>query len=195
MDPLRPPSARRLSSFVQVSLDGFYCGPNGDMSFAQKPPEDTEWQAYVNGNASGGGMLLFGRVTYDMMAAWWPTPEAAKVAPVVADRMNAMPKVVFSRTLTAADWINTTLVKGDLVESVAALKREEGPEIATLGSGSIVRQLAAAGLVDTFQIGVVPVVLGSGKSLFAGVTRRLDLVLTSSRAFANGTVVLGYVPG
>ncbi len=194
MDPVRPPSSRRLSSFIQISLDGFYCGPDGDMSFAQKPPEDTEWQAYVNGNASGGGMLLFGRVTYDMMAAWWPTAEAAKVAPVVANRMNAMPKVVFSRTLTGADWINTTLVKGDLVEAVVALKREEGPEIATLGSGSIVRQLAAAGLIDTFQIGIVPVVLGSGRSLFAGVTRRLDLVLTSSRAFENGTVVLGYVP-
>lgn len=189
-----PRTARRLSSFIQISLDGFYCGPDGDMSFAQKPPEDTEWQAYVNGNASGGGMLLFGRVTYEMMAGWWPTPQAAKAAPVVANRMNAMPKLVFSRSLTGADWINTTLVKGDLVEAVAALKREEGPEIATLGSGSIVRQLAAAGLIDTFQIGIVPVVLGGGKSLFAGVTRRLDLALMSSRAFDNGTVVLGYDP-
>ena len=118
---------RTLATFMQLSLDGYYCDPAGDMSFAHKPPDDAEWNEFVTGNASGGGMLLFGRTTYDMMAAWWPTPMAAQAMPEVAASMNAMPKVVFSRTMNSADWSNTTLVKDDLVGTVRRMKSEAGP--------------------------------------------------------------------
>jgi dihydrofolate reductase len=185
---------RTLAAFMQISLDGYYCDPRGDMSFAHKPPDDAEWHEFVTGNASDGGMLLFGRTTFDIMAAWWPTPMAAQVMPEVAARMNAMPKLVFSRTLTSADWSNTTLVKDDLVGTVRRMKGETGPDVAILGSGSIVRQLADAGLIDTFQVVVNPVALGSGKSLFSGLTRQLALVLTNTRVFGNGSVVLWYAP-
>lgn len=186
--------SRTLSAFMQVSLDGYYCDPRGDMSFAHKPPEDSEWHEFVSENASGGGILLFGRTTYEMMAAWWPTRAAAQAMPEVAAGMNAMPKVVFSRTLSSADWSNTTLVKVDLVGTVRQMKGEEGPDMAVLGSGSIVTQLADAGLVDTFQVVVNPVALGAGKSLFAGLPRQLDLVLTRTRVFENGSVVLWHAP-
>ena len=186
--------SRKLSAFMQVSLDGYYCDARGDMSFAHKPAEDAEWHEFVSGNASGGGMLLFGRTTYDMMAAWWPTRAAAQAMPEVAAAMNAMPKVVFSRTLSSADWSNTTLVKVDLVGTVRQMKGEEGPDMAILGSGSIVMQLADAGLIDTFQVVVNPVALGAGKSLFAGLARQLDLVLTGTRVFKNGSVVLWHAP-
>lgn len=188
------PQSRKLGAFIHISLDGYYCDPRGDMSFAHKPPDDAEWNDFVTGNASGGGVLLFGRTTYDMMAAWWPTPMAAKAMPEVAARMNAMPKIVFSRTMTSADWSNTTVVKDDLVGTVRRMKDETGPDMVILGSGSIVEQLAGAGLIDTFQVVVNPVALGDGKSLFSGLTGRLDLVLTNTRVFGNGSVVLWYAP-
>ena len=183
---------RSLSAFMQVSLDGYYCDPRGDMSFAHKPPDDTEWQTFVTGDAAGGGMLLFGRVTYEMMAAWWPTPMAAQAMPEVAARMNEMPKVVCSRTLRSADWQNTTLVRDDLVGTIRRMKSDAGPDIAILGSGSIVSQLADAGLIDTLQVVVNPVALGAGKSFLSGITRRLDFTLTKTRVFKNGSVVLWY---
>jgi dihydrofolate reductase len=185
---------RRLTSFIQLSLDGYYCDSKGDMSFAHKPPTDTEWNEFVAGNARGGGMLLFGRVTYEMMAAWWPTPMAAQAMPEVAARMNEMPKIVFSRTLKSADWSNTTLVKSDLVGTVRRMKGEPGPDMATLGSGSVVTQLAAARLLDVLQVVVVPVALGGGKSLFAGLEQRLDFTLIDTRVFKNGSVILWYAP-
>jgi dihydrofolate reductase len=117
---------------------------------------------------------------------------AAQAMPEVAARMNAMPKVVFSRTLTSANWSNTTLVNVDLIAAVRRMKGEPGPDMAILGSGSIVRQLADAGLIDTFQVAVNPVALGAGKSLFSGLTKQLDLVLTNTRVFRNGSVVLWY---
>lgn len=187
-------NSRTLGTFVQISLDGYYCDSRDDMGFAYKPPEDTEWHEFVAGNARGGGVLLFGRTTYEMMAAWWPTPMAAQAMPEVAARMNAMPKIVFSHTLSSASWSNTTLVKDDLVGTVRRMKSEAGPDMAILGSGTIVRQLAEARLIDSFQVVVSPVALGAGKSFLSGLSRQMDLVLTNSRVFRNGSVVLWYAP-
>src|SRR5262249_8321885 len=126
---------RKLTVYNSVSLDGYFMDANGDMSWAHKM--DPEWQAYVAENASGGGELLFGRVTYDLMANYWPSP-AAQSNPIIAERMNSLPKVVFSRTLTKASWSNTRLVKGDLIAEVSKLKGEPGPNMVIMGSGSIV---------------------------------------------------------
>jgi dihydrofolate reductase len=114
--------------------------------------------------------------------------------PDVAARMNARPKIVFSHTLKSADWNNTTLVKNDIVDTVRLMKEDYGADMTILGSGSIVTQLAEARLVDTFQIVVNPVALGAGNSLFSGLTQQLDLVLTNTQVFGNGSVVLWYVP-
>jgi dihydrofolate reductase len=176
--------------FNQVSADGYIADRNGDMSWAHK--HDPEWTAFVSGNASGGGTLLFGRVTYQMMASYWPTPQAAANMPVVAERMNALPKIVFSRTLQDAPWNNTKLLKGGLAEEVRAMKESAGEDIVILGSASIVSQLARAALIDEYQMVVNPVVLGAGKSMFAGLDKRLDLRLVKSRIFSNGNVLLCY---
>ncbi len=184
---------RTVASFMHVSLDGYFCDPRGDMSFAHKLPDDEEWNKFVAGNTKGGGMLLFGRTTYDMMAAWWPTPKAAQAMPQVAASMNAMPKVVFSRTMRSADWENTT-VEHDAVPAVRKMKSETGPNMVILGSGSIVLQLAGEGLLDTLQVVVNPIALGAGKSLFSGLAHRLNLALTDTRVFKNGAVVLWYAP-
>src|ERR1700687_5198996 len=88
---------RKLVVFNNVTLDGYFAGRNGDISWAHQ--EDAECNAFVAENASGGGVLVFGRITYDLMASYWPTPLALETMPVVAERMNNLPKVVFSRTL------------------------------------------------------------------------------------------------
>jgi dihydrofolate reductase len=183
---------RRLIAFEQVSLDGFFVDAKGDMSWAHK--QDPEWTSFTSSNASGDGALLFGRVTYEMMASFWPTPMAMERMPAVAEGMNRMPKVVFSRTLENVSWHNTTLVKGDVAAHVRKLKNEPGPGMAILGSGSIVSQLTQAGLIDELQIVVNPIVLGKGRTLFEGVEEKIGLQLMKSRAFDNGNVVLYYQP-
>jgi dihydrofolate reductase len=184
----------RLTVFNSTSLDGYFSDANGDMSFAHNRNPDPEWDAFVAGNASGGGTFLFGRVTYELMAGFWPTPFAAEQMPVVAERMNNLAKVVFSRTLDQVSWKNTRLVKGDMAAEVRRMKADPGSGMAILGSGSVVSQLARAGLIDEYQIVVVPVVLGRGRTMFDGVGRTLPLALTRTRAFANGNVLLCYEP-
>lgn len=181
-----------LLVFNSVSLDGYVTDARNDMSWAHQDPNDAEWNAFVAGNASGGGMLVFGRVTYDMMAAWWPTPAAAKAMPEVARGMNERPKLVFSRTMKEAAWQNTR-VSADPVGEIRRL-RKGTVDMAVLGSASIVAELAGAGLVDTLQVVMVPVVLGAGRTMFEGVKKPLAWKLASSRAFRNGSVVLTYEP-
>jgi len=182
----------RLVVYNSVSLDGYFTDTNGDMSWAHK--SDPEWQAFVSENASGGGQLLFGRVTYDLMASFWPTPLAAQSNPIVVERMNGLRKFVFSTTLEKATWNNTTLLKGDLTAEVRKLKQQPGPNIVIMGSGSIVAQLADAGLIDEYQIVLNPLVVGKGRTLFEGVKNKLPMKLAKSRAFGNGNIVLCYEP-
>jgi dihydrofolate reductase len=181
---------RTLSSFTQLSLNGCYADARSDLGWAYQNA-DQEWNDWVAGNAGGGGMLLFGRTTYEMMIKWWPTPEAIKQMPAVANPMNAMPKVVFSRTMDKATWNNTRVVK-DLVGGVEKLKSETGPDMVILGSGSIVAQLAQEQLIDGFQFVINPVALGRGKQIFAGVKDNVALRLTKTQQFGNGNVVLWY---
>jgi dihydrofolate reductase len=185
---------RRLVVFNSVTLDGYFTGAAGDMSWAHRAERDAEFDAFVQGNAKSGGVLVFGRVTYDLMASWWPTPAAVKAFPTVAERMNDLPKLVFSRSMQQAAWRNTTLLKGDPAAEIRRIKSEAGADMAILGSGSIVAQLAREGLVDEFQIVLIPVVIGSGRTMFEGVDKKLALRLTKSRTFGNGNVLLCYQP-
>jgi dihydrofolate reductase len=181
---------RTLGVFNQVSLDGYISDRNGDMSWAHK--HDPEWQSFTGENASGEAALLFGRVTYELMASYWPTPLALEQNRAVAERMNALQKFVFSRTLDSVSWANTTLVKGDIAAAVRKLKAEPGPDLLIMGSGTIVSQLTDAGLIDEYRIVMNPVVLGDGRTMFSGVKSRLGFELAKSRTFTNGNVVLWY---
>ena len=185
---------RRLIVFNNVSLDGYFVDRNGDMRWAHRAKQDAEWNAFVAGNASGGGVLLFGRITYELMAGYWPTPLALKNDPIVAEGMNNLQKVVFSRTLDKVSWKNTKLVKGDLVAEVRKMKAQPGEGMAILGSGSVVSQLAPEGLIDEYQIALNPIVLGKGRTMFEGIKEKLALKLTKTRAFGNGNVMLWYEP-
>lgn len=184
----------KLIAFNQVSLDGYFSDANGDIGWAHKDSGDTEWNAFVAENASGGGVLVFGRVTYELMASYWPTPMAMKNDPIVAERMNSLQKIVFSKTLDKVSWKNTKLVKGNIAAEVRKMKREPGNDMAILGSGSIVSQLAHEGLIDEFQIVLNPIVLGKGRTMFEGAKGKLALRLTKTRTFGNGNVLLCYEP-
>jgi dihydrofolate reductase len=182
---------QKLSVFNLVTLDGYISGEGGDISWHRV---DKEFQKYAEKNSNSGNTLLFGRVTYKMMASYWPSPDALKDNPVVAQGMNRSPKIVFSRTLKKADWANTRLVKGDLLGAVRKLKKQSGKGLTILGSGSIIAQLAQAGLIDDYQLLLIPVILGKGRTMFEGVEGKPMLQLNSTRTFRNGNVLLCYEP-
>jgi dihydrofolate reductase len=177
--------------FNNVSLDGYFVDANGQMNWA-KDHQDDEWKSFTEDNAGGPAVLLFGRITYEMMVSFWPTPQAAQMMPKVAERMNALPKVVFSRTLDKVDWNNSTLIKADIVSAVRRMKNEPGDDLVIMGSGTIVSQFTEAGLIDEYQVVVNPVVLGKGRTMFQGITEKLNLKLARSRAFKNGNVFVSY---
>jgi len=183
----------KLIVFNSISVDGYFTDTKGDVSWAHQ--NDPEWQQFTNENVSGGGILLFGRVTYEMMQGYWPTPQAHEQLPKVADRMNRAQKVVFSRKLNNVSWQNTRLIKGNLPEEVRKLKASAGEGIVILGSGTIVSQLTQENLIDQYQLVVNPVVLGAGRTMFEGLTNQLRLKRVQSRTFNNGNVLLTYERG
>jgi dihydrofolate reductase len=182
---------QKLGVFNLVSLDGYIAGEGGDISWHNV---DEEFQELANEASGSGTTLLFGRVTYQLMASFWPSPEALRSDPIVAQGMNSSPKIVFSRTLREAEWSNTRLVKEDMPGEVRSLKRQTGKGLTVLGSGSVVSQLAQAGLIDEYQLLINPLALGKGKTMFEGLEEKLSLRLIDTRVFGNGNVLLRYEP-
>jgi len=183
----------KLSSFQFITLNGFYKGAGEDTSWHSHDPQSEE-SDYAKEGAQSGSILLFGRTTYDMMAGFWPTEQALQSMPDVAKGMNASEKIVFSRTLKKADWNNTRIIKDNIEDAIKKLKKESPKPMTILGSGSILTQLATAGLVDEFQFMLDPVALGEGSPILEGLGHQLDLQLTSHRVFKSGTILLTYQP-
>jgi dihydrofolate reductase len=179
---------RKLKVFESISVDGYFTGAGGEMGWAHSGREDAEFAGWVGENANSGGELLLGRITYQMMEAFWPTPLAAQQMPAVAAGVNAARKYVISKTIQPM-WNNTQLVEGDAVGAVRKIKNSAGPDIVVLGSGSVAAQLGEAGLVDEYQFVVIPVALGSGRTAFA---KGCKLTLINQRSFDCGYVVLTY---
>jgi dihydrofolate reductase len=180
----------KLNVFNFITLNGFYKGPNGDISWHPHGEEEAD---YSKEALQSNNMLLFGRVTYEMMASYWPTPDAINNNPIVAEGMNQAEKIVFSRTSKKATWNNTRLVKDNMVEEIQQLK-QGGKNMTLLGSGSILTQLAEQGLIDEYQFMVDPVAIAAGTPLFSGIQHQLDLALTNTRIFKSGVVLLCYKP-
>lgn len=185
---------RKLSVFNFVSMNGYFAGPGGDISWHKDRPADQEQEQFGKKGVQSDSVLIFGRKTYDMMASFWPTPMAMQVNPVMAEGMNKSDKIVFSKTMDKAEWNNTTLINGDMVETIRTLKQQPGKPMTILGSGSIVTQLAEAGLIDEFQFMVDPVVLGNGTTLFNGIQQPIELQLVDHKIFKSGVLVLTYKP-
>lgn len=181
---------RKLSSFIMTTLNGYYADADSGMDWAHR--NDPEINEFTQKNASGGGSLLFGRTTYEMMAAWWPSEAAKQAMPVVAAGMNRMPKYVLSHSLKKADWAGTEIIRS--LDDIRTLKAGEGPDIAIMGSGKVVSEVAEAGLLDKLQVLMNPLAFGGGKLLFGEAKKKIGLQLTSTRQFKNGCVLLEYAP-
>jgi dihydrofolate reductase len=181
---------RKLTVFNFVTMNGYFQGKDGDISWGHNKPQND----YAAETLKGGDILLFGRKTYELMVQFWPTPEAMKTAPEVADGMNKAEKIVFSRTLDKLEWSNARVMKGDIVEEITKLKQTPGSNMTVLGSGSIVNQFAAAGLIDELQLLVQPVALGEGTPILKGVKETMNFELANSRVFDTGNVLLVYEP-
>ena len=181
----------RLTVFNFTTLNGFFKGPNEDISWHKHGDEEAK---FSEENANRDGIILFGRVTYEMMASFWPTLMAKEQFPKVAEGMNSCEKIVFSRTLKKAEWNNTRIISGDLEKEVKQLKKESAKEMPVLGSGTIVTQLADLGLVDEYQVMIDPVAIGQGTPIFQGIKKQLDLKLTNTRTFNSGIMLLCYTP-
>jgi dihydrofolate reductase len=182
---------RKLISFMVVTLDGYYEGPNGEFDW---PNVDDEFFEFSISQLNDVDTLLFGRTTYDGMASYWPTPAALESDPAVAERMNTISKVVFSSTLDTADWQNTTLVDGNVAATVTELKQQPGKDLALFGSPGLTVSLLEQGLVDELRVMVHPVLLGAGKSLFKGLHERVPVQLMRTTIFSSGNVLLCYRP-
>jgi dihydrofolate reductase len=180
---------RKLSMFNTVTLDGLFEGPNHDISWNRPDPESNNFAEQQSGQP---GTILFGRITYEMMASVWPSPQVIQSNPIIAGFMNNSNKIVFSNTLTKADWQNTRLVRGDAAEEVAKLKQQAGSDMIIFGSGKLVSSLAQKNLIDEYQIMLYPLVLGRGTPLFNGLDSKINLRLTKTRVLKNGNVLLVY---
>jgi dihydrofolate reductase len=174
-----------------VSLDGYFARPDGSLDWHVV---DDEFNAFARKQLDEMDILLFGRVTYEGMASYWPTEAAMTDDPEIANAMNRLPKVVFSRTLTTVDWNNSQLAQDDLAEEITRLKEQPGKDMALFGSGEIVSGLTRLDLIDEYRLFVCPAVLGSGKPLFAGLSGTLNLELLKAQPFMSGVVLLYYRP-
>ncbi len=184
---------RKVSVFNFVTLNGFFKGPQGDISWTFDHQAATDESDHAIEGLQSGNVLLFGRVTYEMMANFWQSPMAQEKDPIVAEGMNKAEKIVFSRTLDKARWKNTRLVKDNLIEEIRRLKQQPGKDMTILGSGSIITQLAEEGLIDDYEVLVYPVALGKGTPLFDCLRHPLTLKMISAKTFKSGTVLLSYL--
>ena len=182
---------RKIILFNMITLDGYFAGPGGEIDWHNVDEEFNDFAIEQLNSADG---LIFGRLTYQLMASYWPTPAALNDDPIVAARMNSIPKIVFSRTLAEAEWSNTRLVKGNLVEEIPKLKQQPGKDYYIFGSADLATTFIENGLIDEYRIIVNPVVLGAGMPLFKDIKSRLNLKLIKARTFRSGNVLLYYEP-
>ncbi len=183
---------RKVFLFMMVSLDGYFEGPDHDISWHNVDAEFNEFAIQQLGEID---TLLFGRRTYELMASYWPTEAALSDDPVVAGLMNNASKLVFSRTLQKVEWNNSRLANPDTIQEIRHQKNLPGKDLAIFGSSDLAASLAQNGLIDEFRIMVAPVLLGDGKALLQGIHGLLGLRLIKTKPFNNGNVLLYYEPG
>ncbi|MGI8952694.1 MAG: dihydrofolate reductase family protein [Chitinophagaceae bacterium] len=180
---------RKLNAFLFLSVNGFFKAANEDISWHRHGGEENEFSIE---SLKSNNILLFGRVTYEMMVNYWSSPMAKENDPVVAKGINSADKIVFSKTLKKADWNNTKIISD--AEEIKNLKQTPGKNMTILGSGTIITQFANQNLIDEYQFMIDPVALGNGTPIFQSIKNKLDLNLTNSRTFKSGVVLLSYEP-
>ncbi len=195
-------SGRSVVASTFVTLDGYMVGPDEDISWVAEG-FDPKMQEDIATDMSRRGMFVFGRVTYEIFAEYWPSalpydegdelkPSEGKEDPRIIRALNESPKLVLSKTLENAEWKDTRVVHEGLEDEIRELKRQPGNAINIQGSASVVQALARADLIDEYQLYVHPVLLGEGKPLFATGINRQDFELTDLKRYENGVVAVNY---
>jgi dihydrofolate reductase len=172
-----------------VSLDGFFARPDGQLDFFVV---EQEFFDYAKELLNSVDTILYGRQTYEEMAAYWPM--ATENDPALTHKMNHLTKIVFSKSLKTADWNNSRIVRNIDPQEITEWKQKPGKDIVIFGSGTIVSALTRLGLVDEYRIVVNPVLIGKGKLMFTGLREKLVLKLVKTKALSSGVVILYYVP-
>lgn len=172
-----------------VSLDGYTEGPNGELDWHNV---DEEFNDYAITLLHSVDTLLFGRKTYEMMAAYWPSSHAVADDPIVAEHMNTLKKIVCSNTIKEVRWNNSELLDTNVAEHIIQVKQQPGKDIAVLGSCGLMQTLMPHKLVDEYRIITNPTLLGRGKPLFAGYEERLSLQHDKTWIFNSGNVLNYY---
>jgi dihydrofolate reductase len=180
---------RKIFSFNMASLDGFFEGPNHELDWHNV---DQEFHLFAIEQTSPLDAIIFGRKTYQLMESYWPTPAALADDPEVANLMNNLPKIVFSRTLETVDWNNTKLVNGDAADELISLKQQPGRDLAIFGSADLMSSVMH--IIDEHRVMINPVVLGRGNPLFKDRDTPMKLQLVNTRQFDSGNVLLTYQP-
>ncbi len=180
---------RKIIVFNNISLDGYFSGPKGEIDWAIRDPEVAQKSQEGQGSV---GAFMFGRVTYEMMASFWPTPAAKAADPAFADILNNSKKIVFSRSLKKADWQKTEVMNSLNEANIRELKQAPGANIMIFGSGSIVNELTDLGLIDEYQLVLNPVALGKGIPMFKDLQKKAGLKLLEAKPFKSGIVLLRY---
>lgn len=188
---------RKIIVTMWMTLDGFIAGPNNDMSFVNEFFDEAMGK-YEDDIVSSADTLLLGRVTYESFAGSWPNVAnkegVSEGEKVYARKLNAMRKIVFSKTLENPEWENSTVFKEIVPEEIRKLKEESGKDILIYGSASIVQALTNLNLIDEYQILLHPVILGDGKPLFQDIKEKHSLKLADSKTLPSGVVLLTYHP-
>ncbi len=182
-------SMKKIIVQEMLSVDGFFCGPNGEIDWHHV---DAEFNEMAIDFLDSIDTLLFGRVTYELMASYWPTESALHDDPEVARRMNALKKIYFSGTSETLLWNNSTMLNTIDIEEIRKMKNEPGKDIAIFGSGKVVEQLMPHHVIDEFRFIINPVILGNGKTVFSTLEGTKKLTLLETRTFTNGNVLLNY---
>jgi dihydrofolate reductase len=182
---------RKIILMMSVSLDGYFEGPNHELDWQLV---DVELHSHFNEWLGAMGAFLDGRVTYELMAEYWPTADKdpASTGPIAefARIWRDMPKIVYSRTLNRADW-NTTVVRDVVPEEIMELKAQPGGDL-VLGGANLAATFMQHDLIDEYRIYVHPIILGRGRPLFQVPDARINLRLAETRTFGNGVVLLRY---
>jgi dihydrofolate reductase len=181
---------RKVLLQMGLSVDGIVAGGPPGAGEAGEDHEDEGVRAWKVASLAQVGTHIMGRITYEQMAAYWPHDGPAEYA----DPMNSIPKVVFSKTLTKAEWKDSRIARGDLGEEIARLKNESGKDIMAHGGASFVQALSREGLIDEYRLVIRPVALGSGMPLFKYLHAPLRLRLVDSKTFTDGTAICVYAP-
>jgi len=187
---------RKIKLQIQLSLDGFVCGPQGEMDWMVWD-WDLVVKQYVTELTNTADTFLMGRATGEGMAVYWPTvasnPESREEEKWMADTLNSSPKVIFSKTITHINWTNAR-VANDIVEEVKELKKEPGKDILIYGGASTVSFFIRENLIDEYHLFINPVIIGKGKTIYSTVKQYMKLQLINTIASSTGIVILVYVP-